>query len=123
MPLKGVEKVRGRYQALIKEISGPRTLKVVNAIVATGAAYAKLYTPVDTSALINSQRKQVSKGGSGVVVGRVWYSQEYAIWLETRDHWTPRKKPTAKPHFLKSGFEDPEPQADIKDIIMQWYKL
>ena len=34
MPIKGVEKVRGRYQALIKEISGPRTLKVVNAIVA-----------------------------------------------------------------------------------------
>ena len=76
MPIKGVEKVRGRYQALIKEISGPRTLKVVNSIIATGAAYAKLYTPVDTSALINSQRKQVSEGGSGVVVGRVWYSQE-----------------------------------------------
>ena len=37
MPLKGVEKVRGRYQALVKEISGPRTLKVVNAIIATGA--------------------------------------------------------------------------------------
>ena len=71
MPLKGVDKVRGRYQALIKEISGPRTVKVVNAIVATGAAYAKLYTPVDTSALINSQRKQVSEMGSGVVVGRV----------------------------------------------------
>ena len=123
MPLKGVEKVRGRYQALIKEISGPRTLKVVNAIIATGAAHAKLYTPVDTSALINSQRKKVSEMGSGVVVGRVWYSQEYALWLETRDHWTPRKKATAKPHFLKSGFEDPEPQADIKDIIKQWYKL
>ena len=123
MPLKGVEKVRGRYQALIKEISGPRTLKVVNAIVATGAAYAKLYMPTDTNALINSQRKKVSEMGSGVVVGRVWYSQEYALWLETRDHWAPRKKKTAKPHFLRSGFEDPEPQADIKDIIKQWYKL
>lgn len=123
MPLKGVEKVRGRYQALIKEISGPRTLKVVNAIVSTGAAYAKLYTPVDKTFLINSQRKKVSEMGSGVVVGRVWYSQEYALWLETRDHWTPRKKKTAKPHFLRSGFEDPEPQADIQDIIRQWYKL
>ena len=123
MPLKGVEKVRGRYQALIKEISGPRTLKVVNDILSKGAAYAKLYTPVDKTFLINSQRKKATDLGSGVVVGRVWYSQEYAIWLETRDHWTPRKKPTAKPHFLKSGFEDPEPQADIKDIIKQWYKL
>lgn len=123
MPLKGVEKVRGRYQALIKEISGPRTLKVVNTIIATGAAYAKLYTPTDTNALINSQRKKVTELGSGVVVGRVWYSKEYALWLETRDHWTPRKKATAKPHFLKLGFEDPEPQADIKDIIKQWYKL
>ena len=123
MPLKGVSQVRGRYAATIKDITENKTMKVVTAIVATGASYAKLYTPIDTSALINSQRKKVSEMGSGVVVGRVWYSQEYALWLETRDHWTPRKKATAKPHFLKLGFEDPEPQADIKDIIKQWYKL
>lgn len=122
MPLKGVSRVRGKYIALVNEISGPRTIRVVNAIVATGAAYAKLYTPVDTSALLNSQRKSVSQVGP-VIVGRVWYTQEYALWLETRDGWTPRKKKSAKPHFLKSGFEDSGPQGDIRDIIMNGYKL
>ena len=57
MPLKGVSQVRGRYQAVIKDIAENKTIKVVTAIVATGAAWAKLYTPVDTSALINSQRQ------------------------------------------------------------------
>lgn len=122
MPLKGVSQVRGRYSALMTEIAGPKTIKVVTAIIATGASYAKLYTPVDTSALINSQRKSVDEA-NGVVVGKVWYSQDYAVWLETKSNWTPRKKKSAKPHFLKSGFEDSEPQADIKNIIRNGYKL
>ena len=43
MPLKGVEKVRGRYQALIKEISGPRTVKVVNAIISEYGSPAEVH--------------------------------------------------------------------------------
>lgn len=122
MPLKGVSQVRGRYQAVIKDIAENKTRKVVTAIVATGAAWAKLYTPVDTSALINSQRKSVSQSG-GAIVGKVWYSQDYAVWLETKNNWKPRKKKTAKPHFLKSGFEDEGPQSEIKEIIRNGYKL
>lgn len=122
MQLKGVSQVRGRYQAVIKDIAENKTRKVVTAIVATGAAWAKLYTPVDTSALINSQRKSVSQSGSAIV-GKVWYSQDYAVWLETKDTWKPRKKKTAKPHFLRSGFEDEGPQSEIKEIIRNGYKL
>ena len=122
MPLKGVSQVRGRYAATIKDIAENKTMKVVTAIVATGAAWAKLCTPVDTSALINSQRKSVSQSGSAIV-GKVWYSQDYAVWLETKDNWTPRKKKTAKPHFLRSGFEDEGPQSEIKEIIRNGYKL
>lgn len=122
MPLKGVSQVRGRYQAVIKDIAENKTRKVVTAIVATGAAWAKLYTPVDTSALINSQRKSVSQSG-GAIVGKVWYSQDYAVWLETKDNWAPRKKKTAKPQFLRSGFEDEGPQSEIKEIIRNGYKL
>ena len=122
MPLKGVSQVRGRYQAVIKDIAENKTRKVVTAIVATGAAWAKLYTPLMDGALINSQRKRV-RNESGVVVGRVWYLQDYALWLETKDNWTPRKKKSAKPHFLRSGFEDEGPQSEIKEIIRNGYKL
>lgn len=122
MPLKGVSQVRGRYQAVIKGITETKTMKVVTAIVATGASWAKLYTPVDISTLINSQRKRV-RPENGVVVGRVWYEAEYAVWLETKDTWKPIKKKTAKPHFLKSGFEDEGPQSEINEIIRNGYKL
>lgn len=122
MPLKGVSQARGRYQAVIKDIAETKTIKVVTAIVATGAAWAKLYTPVDTAALINSQRKSVSQSG-GAIVGKVWYSQDYAVWLETKSNWTPRKKKTAKPHFLRSGFEDESPRSEINEIIRNGYKL
>lgn len=122
MPLKGVSHVRGRYQAAIKDIAETKTIKVVTAIVATGAAWAKLYTPLMDGALINSQRKSVSQSG-GAIVGRVWYSQDYAVWLETKDTWKPVKKKTAKPHFLRSGFEDEGPQSEINEIIRNGYKL
>ena len=122
MPLKGVSQVRGRYAATIKDIAENKTMKVVTAIVATGSAWAKLFTPLDTSALINSQRKSVSQSG-GAIVGKVWYSQDYAVWLETKDTWKPRKKKSAKPHFLRSGFEDEGPQSEIKEIIRNGYKL
>lgn len=122
MPIKGVGAVRANYSRVINEVSGPKTVKVVSAIVSIGAGYAKLYTPLDTSALINSQRKSVSQSG-GAIVGKVWYSQDYAVWLETKDTWKPIKKKTAKPHFLRSGFEDEGPQSEIKEIIRNGYKL
>ena len=122
MPLKGVSRVRSNYGRLVKDVSGQKTVKVVSAIVSIGAGYAKLYTPLDTSALINSQRKSVSQSG-GAIVGKVWYSQDYAVWLETKDTWKPIKKKTAKPHFLRSGFEDEGPQSEINEIIRNGYKL
>ncbi|MGL5156680.1 MAG: hypothetical protein ACRC9H_17445, partial [Aeromonas veronii] len=84
MPLKGVSQVRGRYAATIKDIAENKTIKVVTAIIATGSSWAKLYTPLMDGALINSQRKSVSQSG-GAIVGKVWYSQDYAVWLETKD--------------------------------------
>ena len=122
MPIKGVGAVRANYSRVINEVSGPKTVKVVSAIVSIGAGYAKLYTPLMDGALINSQRKSVSQSG-GAIVGRVWYSQDYAVWLETKDTWKPVKKKTAKPHFLRSGFEDEGPQSEIKEIIRNGYKL
>lgn len=58
--------------------------------------------------------------------GRCWKGlvlQDYAPWLEISSSWKPRKKKGAKPHFLKSGFEDATPQSEIKEIIRNGYKL
>jgi len=129
MPVKGADQIKKRYAAVIADIAGPRTEQALNAILITAAAYAKLYTPVDVSTLVNSQRKEVRKDGQ-VMVGVLGYyggvSEKgfaYGWYLETHDNWKPRKKKSAKPHFLQSGFEDPEPRSDIQNIIKGIYKL
>ena len=112
MPVKGADQVKKRYAAMIAEIAGPRTEQALNAILITAAAYSKIYAPVDVSTLINSQQKKVTPG-NGVMVGTLGYyggfSKDgfpYGWYLETHDNWMPRKKKSAKPHFLQSGFED-----------------
>ena len=129
MPLKGVSQVRGRYQAVIKDIAENKTMKVIVAIVAEGAANAKNFTPVDTSTMVNSQRKSFERGGTAVIGTVGYYSGfsktgfSYQMHLETTDNWKPTKKASAKPHFLRSGFEDPDSQEAIKNIIRNGYKL
>jgi len=129
MPVKGADQIKKRYAAVIEEIAGPRTEQALNAILITAAAYSKIYAPVGVSTLINSQQKKVTPG-NGVMVGTLGYyggvSEKgfaYGWYLETHDNWKPRKKKSAKPHFLQSGFEDPEPRSDIQNIIKGVYKL
>lgn len=122
MPAHGLPQVRRGMSVLLRDISETKTRRAVAAIVSTGAGYAKLWTPVDTAALINSQRKSVKSEG-GAIVGRVWYTQHYAYWLEHNPNWTGRKKPSARPGFLRLGFEDSAPQAVIKRILDGVYRL
>ena len=122
MPVRGADKVVKNMERLVGRITGAMTEQTLHHVMSIGAAQAKIYTAVDTAALINSQRKIVRKTSTGMV-GTVSYGQEYAIYLELKENWTPRKKITAKPHFLRDGFEDPAPRARIADAIRNGYKL
>jgi len=129
MPVVGASKVKLNAKKLIDDIAEKRTRKVLTAVLSTGAAYAKTWTPVDTATLINSQRQEVRESASGLT-GRVWYDAgfsesgfNYAMWLETNDNWKPRKKKQAGPHFLQRGFEDPAAVGDINNVIINGYKL
>ena len=66
MPVKGVTEINKNVGKWIADIDGPQTEKVLMAIVMTAAGLAKLETPVDTAALINSQYYNVV-GHRGVV--------------------------------------------------------
>ena len=122
MAVKGASDVAKKYKSITGKIAGKMSEQTINHVLSIGAAQAKIYTPVDTSALINSQRIIVNKTGSGFK-GRVLYGQEYAIYLEHNKKWTPRKKKSAKPQFLKLGFEDPKPASRIKKAIINGYKI
>lgn len=73
-----------------------------------GASEAAALTPIDTSTLINSQFRQVTKEG-GAVVGRVGYTADYAMPVHDPDNPQTFRRASAEKEFLKKGFERAEP--------------
>lgn len=83
-----------------------------------GASEASVLTPIDTSTLLNSQFRNVTKEG-GKIVGTVGYTADYAVPVNDPDVKQRFRRPTAKKEFLRLGFERAEPniRAVIKGAI------
>lgn len=73
-----------------------------------GASEAAALTPIDSSTLINSQFRQVTKEG-GAVVGRVGYTADYALPVHDTSNPQNFRRASAEKEFLKKGFERAEP--------------
>ena len=76
-----------------------------------GSSQAALYTPIDTSTLINSQYREIVINGS-LVTGRVGYSANYAMLVHDPNVKQNFRRPTAQKEFLSKGFEDTRGQID-----------
>jgi hypothetical protein len=77
-------KVRGIRQAKanldrIKDVQGRKVVRAIQSAMLIGSA-AALYTPIDTSTLINSQFREIMANGTRVT-GRVGYSANYAVYV------------------------------------------
>lgn len=79
-----------------------------------GASEASVMTPVDTSTLLNSQFRSVTKEGSKIV-GTVGYTAEYAKYVHDPNVKQRFRRSTAEKEFLKKGFEEAEP--NIRAVI------
>ncbi len=79
-----------------------------------GASEASVMTPVDTSTLLNSQFRSVTKDGSKIV-GTVGYTSEYAKYVHDPNVKQVFRRSTAEKEFLKRGFEEAEP--NIRAVI------
>ena len=79
-----------------------------------GASEASVMTPVDTSTLLNSQFRSVTKDGSKIV-GTVGYTAEYAKYVHDPNVKQKFRRSTAEKEFLKKGFEESEP--NIRAVI------
>jgi hypothetical protein len=79
-----------------------------------GASEAAALTPIDTSALINSQYRAVDKQGDKLI-GRVGYTAEYALAVHDPANPQTFRRAGARKEFLKLGFERAEP--NIRAII------
>jgi hypothetical protein len=128
MPVKVTNNMK-RFRKQVEK----RSVQFVASAISVGATWSKFYAPVAYSTLVNSQQTRTFQTFDGVS-GSVSFSVSYAIHLEGTDtspaNWSPKKppkygnekrgipranawNPNAKPGFLKAGFEDPQPQAEI----------
>lgn len=83
-----------------------------------GASEASVLTPIDTSTLLNSQFRNVSKEGEKLV-GTVGYTAAYALPVHDPKVKQNFRRPTAQKEFLRKGFENAEPniRAVLKGAI------
>ena len=79
-----------------------------------GASEASVMTPIDTSTLLNSQFRNVTKEGSKIV-GTVGYTAEYAKYVHDPNVKQKFRRSTAEKEFLRKGFEEAEP--NIRAVI------
>ncbi|SBL54790.1 Uncharacterised protein [Klebsiella michiganensis] len=106
---RGMNNIRRNINVLVKNIAGRRAYRAVQAALHEGALVAALYTPIDTSTLINSQYREVVARGTRIT-GRIGYSANYAIYVQDPAIPQTFRRSTAKKEFLQKGIEDAKPQ-------------
>lgn len=106
-------RMTNRLPQFLSEVEQKAARGVTQALI-LGASEASVMTPVDTSTLLNSQFRNVSKDGSKIV-GTVGYTAEYAKYVHDPNVKQKFRRSTAKKEFLKRGFEEAEP--NIRAVI------
>lgn len=113
--IKGVEQARRNLDALIGDIQGRKAARAIQSALIIGSSQAALYTPIDTSTLINSQYRELEVNGTRLT-GRVGYTANYAVYVHDPNIPQNFKRSTAQKEFLAKGF------ADTRQVIDQTVK-
>lgn len=103
--IKGVRQAQQNLNALIGDIQGRKAVRALQSALIIGSSQAALYTPIDTSTLINSQYRELNVNGSRLT-GRVGYSANYAVYVHDPNIPQTFRRATAQKEFLSKGFED-----------------
>lgn len=109
--VKGIAKAKVNLSKLIGDIQGRKAVRAIYKALYIGGAQASLYTPIDTSTLINSQFRDVNVSGK-MLTGRVGYSANYAVYVHDPSVKQNFRRSTARKEFLKLGFEESRSQID-----------
>lgn len=118
--VKGIRAAKANLERLIGDIQGRKSVRAITKALIIGASQAALYTPIDTSTLINSQFRDISVNGTRLT-GRVGYSANYAMYVHDLNVKQTFRRATAEKEFLTKGFADSK-QA-IEKAIMEEMKL
>ena len=109
--VKGTQDCINQLNSIIVNVQGRKAVRAIQAALLIGGTRAALYTPIDTSMLINSQYREVFVNGTRLT-GRVGYSANYAVYVHDPNHPMKFKRPTAKKEFLYEGFKDEKDAID-----------
>ncbi|EKN4766957.1 HK97 gp10 family phage protein [Yersinia enterocolitica] len=118
--VKGIREAKANLNRLINDIQGRKAVRAITKALIIGASQAALYTPIDTSTLINSQFRDISANGTRLT-GRVGYSANYAIYVHDPNVKQVFRRPMAEKEFLTKGFADAK--QSIEKAIMEEMKL
>ncbi len=103
--IRGIAEVSANINALVGNITGRKVTRAIQAAMLIGGAQATLFTPIDTSTLINSQFREIRVNGTRVT-GRVGYSANYAVFVHDPKVKQTFRRATARKEFLTLGFEE-----------------
>lgn len=109
--VKGISQAKKNLNALVGDIQGRKVVRAMQSALIIGGSQAALYTPIDTSTLINSQFREITVNGNRVT-GRVGYSANYAAYVHDPSIPQNFRRETARKGFLTKGFEDTQRQID-----------
>ncbi|ADZ13658.1 hypothetical protein G187_gp08 [Cronobacter phage ENT47670] len=107
--VRGIAQAKANLDALINDVQGRKVVRAVQSALLIGGAQAALYTPIDTSTLLNSQFREIDANGTKVT-GRVGYSANYAVYVHDPNVPQTFRRATARKEFLTKGFEDTREQ-------------
>lgn len=135
MPSRGVAAVRRKVTLTIQQITGPQAQRALTEALIIGGGAADVLTPRDTSFLVNSRFRVVTKTATGWN-GRFGYAASYAAAVHDkpgtnvgkntpRDPGNPSRgvmwQPDAEPEFLAKGFE--QSKAMITDAVLRAMRI
>ena len=107
----GIRQAKANLDRIIKDVQGRKVVRALQSAMLIGSAQAALYTPIDTSTLINSQFREITANGVRVT-GRVGYTANYSVFVHDPEVKQNFRRATAQKEFLTKGFEDTRSQID-----------
>ncbi|MFR0685862.1 MAG: HK97 gp10 family phage protein [Klebsiella michiganensis] len=109
--VRGIRQAKANLDRIIKDVQGRKVVRAIQSAILIGSAQAALYTPIDTSTLINSQFREITANGVRVT-GRVGYTANYAVFVHDPEVKQTFRRESARKEFLTKGFEDTRSQID-----------
>ncbi|MFP1783148.1 HK97 gp10 family phage protein [Lonsdalea quercina] len=103
--VRGVQQVSRKVNQAIDDIQDRKVVRALTSALIIGSSQAAIYTPIDTSYLLNSQFREIVINGMRYT-GRVGYSANYAAYVHDPGNPQRFRRATAEKEFLTKGVED-----------------